>query len=282
MLDRIVETSRYDRIVEKFNPYHDARGRFSTADAATSFTYKPGQGKMYDNAIAREKERRAGIVSKTEQNISAMLKESAAVRLEGIDPAMAKPMEDNIRKVLERYPGVKDAFEGFTTEDLNGYFEKNDGAIACYDPRSQKIHLNTAYYGNRAKMDEAYKKSVEHQHSPAGTTLDSAVVHEMGHAIDRYVSKQIINEQDFMWKGDRISRRMWNNDIKNGQKSGTPVTGKSIREGLSSYASGSPSEYFAEGFAEYMTSPNPRPMATKIGKRLETYIRKAEKAGDQE
>lgn len=44
----------------KFNPYHGKDGRFSNADAATMFTYKPGQGKMYDNAIAREKERQAG------------------------------------------------------------------------------------------------------------------------------------------------------------------------------------------------------------------------------
>ena len=41
----------------KFNPYHDRLGRFTTAGGATSFTYKPGQGKMYDNAISRENER---------------------------------------------------------------------------------------------------------------------------------------------------------------------------------------------------------------------------------
>ena len=53
------DPERYDEIVEleKFNPSHDRLGRFSTADGAESFTYKPGQGAMYDNAIAREKER---------------------------------------------------------------------------------------------------------------------------------------------------------------------------------------------------------------------------------
>lgn len=51
--------SRYDTIVEieKFNPYHDSKGRFSTADAATQFTYAPGKSKAHDMAIAREKER---------------------------------------------------------------------------------------------------------------------------------------------------------------------------------------------------------------------------------
>ena len=43
--------------IEKFNPYHGPDGRFTTGASATSFTYKPGQGKMYDNAIRNEKKR---------------------------------------------------------------------------------------------------------------------------------------------------------------------------------------------------------------------------------
>lgn len=48
---------RYDYIeeVDKFNPYHDRRGRFTTAGNATSFTYRPGKSKAHDAAIAREK-----------------------------------------------------------------------------------------------------------------------------------------------------------------------------------------------------------------------------------
>lgn len=45
--------------VEKFNPYHDQRGRFATAAGATVFTYAPGKSAAHDNAIAREKERHA-------------------------------------------------------------------------------------------------------------------------------------------------------------------------------------------------------------------------------
>lgn len=57
---------QFDEIeeIEKFNPYHDRLGRFATAGGATSFTYKPGQGAMYDNAIAREKERTKDMESK--------------------------------------------------------------------------------------------------------------------------------------------------------------------------------------------------------------------------
>ena len=60
--DVILEVSKHiDSIVEveKFNPYHDAKGRFSTADGHTSFTYAPGKSKAHDLAIAREKERQS-------------------------------------------------------------------------------------------------------------------------------------------------------------------------------------------------------------------------------
>lgn len=46
--------------VEKFNPYHDSRGRFSNADSAAHFTIRtrdPNKQHMADMAIAREKER---------------------------------------------------------------------------------------------------------------------------------------------------------------------------------------------------------------------------------
>lgn len=40
--------------VEKFNPFHDALGRFSTGPNAKSFTYKPGRSVGHNRAIARE------------------------------------------------------------------------------------------------------------------------------------------------------------------------------------------------------------------------------------
>lgn len=57
------DDDRFDEIeevVEKFNPYHDSRGRFSSADSYTSFTTRtkdPKKQHMADAAVAREKER---------------------------------------------------------------------------------------------------------------------------------------------------------------------------------------------------------------------------------
>ena len=48
--------------VLKFNPYHDSRGRFASANSATSFTIRtkdPGKQFMADRAVEREKDRQA-------------------------------------------------------------------------------------------------------------------------------------------------------------------------------------------------------------------------------
>lgn len=42
-------------IIEKFNPYHDSKGRFTSAGSEISFTFAPGKSKAHDKAIATEK-----------------------------------------------------------------------------------------------------------------------------------------------------------------------------------------------------------------------------------
>lgn len=84
--------SRYDEIheieqiieVEKFNPYHDARGRFATANNYTSFTYKPGKSKAHDLAIAREQKRQnqSGSGTATQQTNSALVKPNSPVQIQ--------------------------------------------------------------------------------------------------------------------------------------------------------------------------------------------------------
>ena len=58
-VERVAKT--FDEIL-KFNPYHDARGRFASADSYSQFTIRtkdPKKQYMADMAIAREKEREA-------------------------------------------------------------------------------------------------------------------------------------------------------------------------------------------------------------------------------
>lgn len=53
--------------VEKFNPYHDRLGRFTSAGSESSFTYAPGKSTAHDKAIERHKERMAAVAPTEEQ-----------------------------------------------------------------------------------------------------------------------------------------------------------------------------------------------------------------------
>ena len=283
----------FSELVEKFNPYHDSKGRFATSSGYASFTFRtkdPAKQHMADMAVAREKERAAAIganakqqaekrVTEAEGKMKALLKDGAEVKLTGMDPELAESAVSSLQAVLERYPTVKDAFGGFTTDEPEpGFFTENQGTYACYSPNTGKIHFNLNKYSDKDALEADYQEALSKKHFPEGTTSKSAVVHEMGHAIDRYVSLKTIDPFRVNWGDETVSRRIMNTDIRALRKKGTPMTGKSVRDSLSGYASKNPHEYFAEAFSEVMTSPTPRKTAQSIVKRMETYIKKAAKS----
>lgn len=151
----------------KFNPYHDRLGRFATAGGATSFTYKPGQGKMYDNAIAREKERvgRAdAIMAATSKKVDYILssggittdKENAAKQVKDLYQQTALnggiSWNNETQKVsikrssLESVKGVardimsKQEFKDASTEqeykELHSYIKRTPVKISDYDKQN--------------------------------------------------------------------------------------------------------------------------------------------------
>lgn len=271
--------------VEKFNPYHDRLGRFASASGYASFTFRtkdPNKQHMADLAVAREKERYAASAASGEKRIAAAedrlkgyLKEGAVVNLKGCDPEVAEMVAASAERVLNRYPKAKEAFGGFTTEDTpEGSLAAKDSTMACYSPFTQIIHLKSSLFANKEELQKRYDEAVERKHLAQGTDASAIVVHEMGHALDRHVSLAVIGYQKVIWQGDKISSRLWNNEINAAKKAGKPLKGSDIKEALSGYASSNPSEFFAEGFSEYICSASPRPLATKIGKRFETYYKK--------
>ncbi|MDO4281345.1 MAG: XkdF-like putative serine protease domain-containing protein [Peptococcaceae bacterium] len=80
MIDSIVE-------IEKFNPYHGADGRFTSPNAAASFTWKPGASAAHDKAIAREKE----------QNQPKPMSEDEYLGLHGMNSAVSDYMDDKLK-----------------------------------------------------------------------------------------------------------------------------------------------------------------------------------------
>ena len=144
--DNIVE-------VEKFNPYHDAKGRFATAQGYTSFTYAPGKSKAHDNAIAREKERQAAAAN-------------SGTCIDGVD------ISDKLPEPRKTYDGDLPKLKG--TEKQVAWAEKiRDDAIDTLGNQLVSYVLGTANYNtlvDATKSKEAMAEYVRNNPLVKATT----------------------------------------------------------------------------------------------------------------
>lgn len=153
--------------VEKFNPYHDRLGRFTTANGYASFTIQtkdPKKQHWANAAIAREKERAGQAAntggSKLKENLVKGLGEKHAAALEKIiqdSPAETKAL-------WEKYAGDIKVSESNLTR----------GGAHCDSLGG--IHINIEKdAGNKYNGCPPYE-----------TTM-----HESGHSIDRAISRKV-------------------------------------------------------------------------------------------
>lgn len=133
----------------KFNPYHDARGRFSSANSFTSFTYSPGKSKAHDLAIQRQMAAAGGANrSRRKQKQETKPKELKTEKEFDQHAAKYKGWEDSLsdgeRKVVGRYQTESFAFNHklrngdpddydefvFGKQATTGEYKKLDSALA--------------------------------------------------------------------------------------------------------------------------------------------------------
>lgn len=148
--------------VEKFNPYHDSRGRFASASGYASFTFRtkdPKKQHMADMAIAREKERNAATVSAPKQGLVNGLGREHAEKIE----ALVSNAPDFVKNAWNKYGD-----EVTVASNNHNGLGKCDGA--------GRIFVNIEN-DSKGQHKEAYE-----------TTM-----HESGHSIDRAISRNFKN-----------------------------------------------------------------------------------------
>lgn len=123
--------------VLKFNPYHDSKGRFASADAATSFTYAPGKSTAHDKAIQRAKDADAAASSKGFKG--TLYHGSPATDIEEFDMSRAGSNTSSGEKLLY-FTDSKQMAEDFSYERLEG---------------------STKYFQRRGKKGRVYEVDVE-------------------------------------------------------------------------------------------------------------------------
>ena len=186
------------------------------------------------------------------------------VDLTGCDLESAKSIASSYQQIFEKYPQLKGRFDAPVVSDLG----KNTYAQCWYD--HGKVEVNSKYYRNWQSLVRSYESDILSRWHPQGTTAESIITHELGHAIDGLITdKRILGGYNSAGEFNRASSFMRASVMRS---CGFKVS--DTAQQVSRYASKNPQEWFAECFAEYITSADPRPVAKTFGKRLEELLEK--------
>lgn len=131
------------------------------------------------------------------------------------------------------------------------------------------VFLNTNWFNDYKRAKKAYEKDVADGWHPQGTTIDGLILHELGHAIDDYLTNTL-------GKGGKTKRgktKYYSAYVQERVLRKLKVKKSAIKDEVSEYAFEKGSfEFFAECIAEYLESDSPRRMAQEVGKMIDTYF----------
>lgn len=218
--------------LEKFNPYHDARGRFATSNSHSFFTIQtkdPGKQHLADFAIAREKERykeKQDALDKEKRKQERKKKEKkqetansdnnksdfkpAKTKKEAVEYAKNNlgfqkvsygtkidiDTINSINKVITdvqtKYPEVKGAVQSLCTTRSNVY-----AAVRTEKSGNMELQIGVNVYGKGVEhVRKMYEREVSLGRSPKNTTFESILWHEYGHVLATISTKKKLGENN--------------------------------------------------------------------------------------
>ncbi len=204
--------------------------------------------------------------------------------LTGCDIDSAKSIAASYQQVFNKYPKLIGKFDAPNASPRN---MKDNTYAWCYIRRNGQVQVNPNHYNNWKKLSKSYEEDVIRGFHPRGTTAESIVIHEIGHAIDGLLAREKIlggytSSGEFRYASSSLKSKV----MSRAAQLDPEGVGKFYRPGkdyegsrqytvmmhVSEYATKDNQEWFAECFAEYITSANPRVVATEFGKELEELI----------
>lgn len=179
--------------------------------------------------------------------------------LQGCDLDTAKAIFKAHENVFNRLPVLRGQLNSINAQKLSA----GTYAQCSYGLGRGGISVNTSYFSDVERLTKLYANDLAHGFHPAGTTYGSIVTHELGHAVDDYLS--VIHQLAGLngWRAKKVSAYLRPKVMK---ACGLKVA--DTRTAVSGYATQDAQEWFAECFCEWMDSENPRPVAVEFGKQL--------------
>lgn len=199
-------------------------------------------------------------------NNAGVFKTGSVCKLDGCDLDSAKSIASAYQQIFEKYPKLKGKFGAVAAKNLG-----SSTYAQCWLRSDGRVDVNNAsgFYSNWSNVVKSYERDVLSNWHPFGTTAESVVTHEVGHAIDGYLSNSgILGGYNAAGEYRYASSLLRSKIMKQ-----CGLTVKDSASAVSRYGSINPQEWFAEAFAECITSANPRPVAATLGKEIERLLK---------
>lgn len=203
--------------------------------------------------------------------------------LTGCDLESAKSIAASYQQVFEKYPKLAGKFDA---PDAHPVKMSNSTYAWCYSRNNGKVQVNPNKYNSWQSLVKSYERDVRVGWHPMGTTAESIVTHEIGHAVDGLLAREkilggITSSGEYRYASSSLKTTIMNRAAKIDPDLADLMAmdkawkgSQAVSEHVSKYASKNPQEWFAECFAEYITSADPRVVASEFGKELERLVDK--------
>ena len=203
--------------------------------------------------------------------------------LAGCDLESAKSIAASYQQVFDKYPKLAGKLDA---PDAQPVGMSNNTYAWCYIKTNGKVEVNPTFYNSWDRVVNSYTRDVGTNWHPYGTTAESIVTHEIGHAIDGLLAREgvlggVTASGEYRYASSSLKTTIMKRaakldpDLADLMRMDKQWGGsEAVSTYVSRYASKNPQEWFAECFAEYITSADPRVVASEFGKELERLVDK--------
>lgn len=254
--------NQYKEAAEKRNEL--ARKQFSAIDDCESVddvnAYMRAQGFFKEGVVDKEYMTILGF--KQTETVTLTCNE---VRLRGCDAESAKGICKAYEMAFNEFPEVKGKLYGIQAKKLGTGVIGRCVTIDAAGHTNGEITMNTDYVGSSDRINTAYANCVKRGFHPevrqgiSGT--QAAVVHEIGHAIDGYISETYTSHTGAR-ETDTFATDVLRKVSKKNKMTQT-ATVETI-SGKKGYAVTSNREFFAEAIASALCGSNPSQTAKDV------------------
>lgn len=181
-----------------------------------------------------------------------------------VDLKAANAIYDMVNKIVTEFPELKGAMYALSPEQMEG------NVYAHCHLYNGEVNVNKTWFKDYDKLSQSVASDIKSGFHPQGTENPASIVaHEIGHAIDGYLTIQknafgYTPGGNYKYASSAIRAKVM-------KAAGLKVS--DVGKHVSRYATTNAKEWFAESFSEYVSSSNPRPAAAAFGKELRRILK---------